>query len=109
MRFGFSQPLALALLALGAVMPALGGCPYARISDIYRVRPDRSDLQLLLGTSSMGDLAMLSPDGRYDAFDSTAHGFWANIWVLKSETGHRWNVTDTPAVYCAGHLEVVVK
>ncbi|KAL2796374.1 hypothetical protein BJX66DRAFT_336124 [Aspergillus keveii] len=65
-------------------------------SDIYRVRPDGSDLQTLLSTPSMEDSVVLSPDGKYAAYVSTANGYWSHIWILEIETQRRWNVTDTP-------------
>lgn len=67
-------------------------------SDIYRVRPDGSDLQELLSTSSIEDSVVLSPNRTLAAYMSTANGYRANIWVLDLDSGKRWNVTDVPAV-----------
>jgi Tol biopolymer transport system component len=73
-------------------------------SDIYRVRPDGSDLQELVATSSMEDSVVMSPDRKKIAYVSTANGYRANIWVMDLESGKKWNLTDTPSTVANASL-----
>ena len=54
-------------------------------TDIYRVRPDGSDLERLVDHPTYDDQGQLSPDGKRLAFVSTRSG-QADIWVLELET-----------------------
>lgn len=64
-------------------------------SDLYRARPDGSDLQLLAGSSSVEDAGTISPDGTKIAYVSTANGYKSNIWVQDIASGSAWNLTNT--------------
>ena len=60
-------------------------------ADIYRVRPDGSDLEELVATPYVEDASVLSPDGNLLAYVSTETNWTANIY-LKDLTTNR--VTD---------------
>ncbi|KAL4898733.1 hypothetical protein BDV59DRAFT_190368 [Aspergillus ambiguus] len=74
-------------------------------SDIWRVRTNGSDLQPLVTTPAVEDSVVLSPNGSLAAYVST-EGMVANIWVLDMNTGHRWNLTDTPAVTATTNMSL---
>lgn len=65
-------------------------------SDIYRVKPDGTGLQTLIGTDAFEDAGTLSPDGKKLAYVSTQGNHTANIWVKDLVTGAARNLTDTP-------------
>ncbi|KAE8329707.1 hypothetical protein BDV39DRAFT_213536 [Aspergillus sergii] len=65
-------------------------------SDIYRVRTNGSDLEQMVATPSVEDSVVLSPNGSLAAYVSTANNMRANIWVMDTVTGKKWNITDTP-------------
>ncbi|CAG7948638.1 unnamed protein product [Penicillium salamii] len=78
-------------------------------ADIYRVRPDGSDLQPILESPAVEDGVVLSPNRTFAAYVSTANSYKANIWVKNLITGAAWNITDTPAnrpneTMMAGHF-----
>ncbi|KAL4894857.1 hypothetical protein BDV59DRAFT_164960 [Aspergillus ambiguus] len=66
-------------------------------SDIYRVRPDGSDLQELMATPAIEDSVVISPNGRYAAYVSNANSYKTNIMVLDLKTGAQRNLTEVPA------------
>lgn len=70
-------------------------------SDVYRCRVDGSDVQPVVGTPSLEDALVLSPEGRRGAYVSTADSFTANIWIVDLESGERTNLTGGETV--AGH------
>ena len=61
-------------------------------ADIYRMRPDGSARELLVGGPAFDDQAALSPDGRQLAFVSDRGG-QADIWLLNLRTRALTNVT----------------
>lgn len=66
-------------------------------SDLYRVHPDGTGLEMLAGTDSVEDSGTLSPDGNNLAYVSTYGNYTTNIWVKDLQTGIARNLTDTPA------------
>ena len=62
-------------------------------ADIYRIRPDGSDLQQLTGDPAFDDQGTLSPDGRTLAFTSTRGDGTANIWLLDLSSKAFTNLT----------------
>lgn len=64
-------------------------------SDIYRVRPNGTDLETLVSSDSFEDAAVLSPDGTKLAYVSTAINSTANIFVLDLRTNTSTNVTGS--------------
>ncbi|KAI2484613.1 hypothetical protein Ptr902_03553 [Pyrenophora tritici-repentis] len=67
-------------------------------SDIHRVRPDGSDLEMITATLSIEDAGMLSPDGSKIAFVSTADGYKANIWLMDLTSRQATKLTNTDLV-----------
>ncbi|KAJ5711146.1 dipeptidyl peptidase IV/CD26 N-terminal domain-containing protein [Penicillium malachiteum] len=65
-------------------------------ADIYRVRPNGSDLEPLVTTPYVEDSVIVSPNGRHAAYVSTTNNMKANIWIRDLITGDKWNVTDIP-------------
>ncbi|PWY66756.1 tat pathway signal sequence domain-containing protein [Aspergillus heteromorphus CBS 117.55] len=64
-------------------------------SDLYRVHPDGTGLEVLADTDSVEDIGVLSPDGTQLAYVSTRGNFTTNIWVQDLRTGLAQNLTDT--------------
>lgn len=64
-------------------------------SDLYRVRPDGSDLETLVASDSFEDTGVLSPDGSKLAYVSTAINSTANVFVLDLSTKVSINVTGS--------------
>ncbi|KPM43159.1 hypothetical protein AK830_g3399 [Neonectria ditissima] len=64
-------------------------------SDIYRVRPDGTELETLVSTDSFEDIGILSPDGSKLAYVSTAINYTTNIFVNDLATGTVVNVTGS--------------
>ncbi|PCG88334.1 WD40-like Beta Propeller [Penicillium occitanis (nom. inval.)] len=78
-------------------------------SDLYRIKPDGSNLQTLVQTDSVEDAGVLSPDSNLVAYVSTAGNYTANIWVTDLRTGVATNLTDTALtrssnIYPTGHF-----
>ncbi|OJJ47565.1 hypothetical protein ASPZODRAFT_1715793 [Penicilliopsis zonata CBS 506.65] len=67
-------------------------------SDLYRVRPDGSDLQPISTTAHIEDAGVISPDGKLVAFSGSLVNHKTNIWIKNLETGSLWNVTNTTDV-----------
>ncbi|KAJ6024250.1 tat pathway signal sequence domain-containing protein [Penicillium herquei] len=65
-------------------------------SDLYRVHPDGTGFETLIGTDSVEDAGTLSPDGNTLAYVSTHGNYTMNIWVKDLQTGVAQNLTDTP-------------
>ncbi|MDV5824940.1 hypothetical protein [Sphingobium naphthae] len=66
-------------------------------ADVFRCRPDGSDVQPVVETPSVEDALVLSPDGTQGAFVSTADGYRANIWTVDLATGERRKLTGSAA------------
>ncbi|KAI1395585.1 hypothetical protein F4819DRAFT_181274 [Hypoxylon fuscum] len=64
-------------------------------SDLYRVKPDGTGLEILVSGDSFEDAGTLSPDGTKVAYVSTAINSTANIFVLDLSTGTSVNVTGS--------------
>lgn len=64
-------------------------------SDLYRIRPDGSQVQALVQTDFVEDAGVLSPDGTTLAYVSTRGNYTTNIWLMDLETGETRNLTDT--------------
>jgi TolB protein len=64
-------------------------------ANIYRVRPDGSELEQLTASPSFDDQGALSPDGGTLAFVSTREGGTANIWLLDLASHHAVNLTNS--------------
>ncbi|KAJ5714042.1 uncharacterized protein N7483_011223 [Penicillium malachiteum] len=64
-------------------------------ADLYRIRPNGTDLEELIVTPSIEDSGVISPDGKLLAYVFSANGHKANIWVMNLETKEQWNLTDT--------------
>ncbi|KAJ5890172.1 tat pathway signal sequence domain-containing protein [Penicillium tannophilum] len=64
-------------------------------SDLYRVRPDGTGLEVLADTNSVEDAGVLSPNGNQVAYVSTQGNYTCNIWVKDLKTGLAHNLTDT--------------
>lgn len=62
-------------------------------AEIYRVRPDGTDLTRLTDHPAFDDQAVLSPDGRTLAFVSTREDGNANIWLQDIDRGEAINIT----------------
>ncbi|KAJ5776924.1 tat pathway signal sequence domain-containing protein [Penicillium odoratum] len=78
-------------------------------SDLYRVRPDGTGLEILADTNSVEDAGVLSPDGSQVAYVSTQGNYTTNIWVKDLKTGLAHNLTDTAAtrsskIWPSGHF-----
>ncbi|KAK5992139.1 Tol-Pal system TolB-like protein [Cladobotryum mycophilum] len=67
-------------------------------SDIWQVRPDGSGLAMLVGSPSVEDSGVLSPDRGKLAYVSTANGYKSNIWVKDLRTGTARNLTNSLVV-----------
>jgi len=65
----------------------------AGLSDIYRIRPDGSDLERLTDDPAFDDQGVLSPDGRTLAFVSTRGSGTANVWLLDLAAKKYTNLT----------------
>ncbi|KAH8649376.1 hypothetical protein BX600DRAFT_554875 [Xylariales sp. PMI_506] len=64
-------------------------------SDLYRIRPDGTDLETLVATDSFEDIGSLSPDGTKLAYISTAINYTTNVFVQDLSTGVSINVTGS--------------
>ncbi|OJJ51818.1 hypothetical protein ASPZODRAFT_138875 [Penicilliopsis zonata CBS 506.65] len=64
-------------------------------SDLYRVHPDGTGLEVLVATDSIEDSGVLSPDGTKLAYVSTYGNYTTNIWVKDLASGVAYNLTDT--------------
>ncbi|KAJ9203910.1 hypothetical protein DTO164E3_2264 [Paecilomyces variotii] len=78
-------------------------------SDLYRVRPDGTGLQLLVATNHVEDVGVLSPDGSKVAYVSTKGNYTTNIWVKDLKTNRAYNLTDTATtrtsnIWPSGHF-----
>ncbi|KAJ6121010.1 tat pathway signal sequence domain-containing protein [Penicillium sp. IBT 18751x] len=78
-------------------------------SDLYRVRPDGTGLEVLEGTDSVEDAGTLSPDGTKVAYVSTYGNYTTNIWIKDLRTGKAHNLTDTAStrssnIWPTGHF-----
>jgi len=62
-------------------------------AEIYRTRPDGTDLQRLTAHPAFDDQAALSPDGKSLAFVSTRDGGTANIWLMDLVSKKTTNLT----------------
>ncbi|PSS05204.1 tricorn protease N-terminal domain-containing protein [Coniella lustricola] len=67
-------------------------------SDLWRVRPDGSDLQPIATTPSVEGAGSISPNGRLVAYHSTRGNYKSNIWIQDLSTGAAWNMTNSTAV-----------
>jgi Tol biopolymer transport system component len=67
-------------------------------SDLYRVRPNGTDLQVISDTPSVEDAGSISPNGSLVAFAGTLNNHKSNIWIKNLETGSLWNVTNSTEV-----------
>jgi Tol biopolymer transport system component len=67
-------------------------------SDLFRVRPDGSELRQLVATPSFEDTMVLSPNGSHAAFVTTTDGYVANIRVVDLTSSIQINLTSTDAV-----------
>ncbi|KAJ5096695.1 hypothetical protein N7456_007416 [Penicillium angulare] len=66
-------------------------------ADVYRIKPDGTNIETLVHTDSFEDAGTLSPDGNYLAYVSTFGNYTANIWVKDLKSGDTRNLTDTAA------------
>ncbi|OQD73121.1 hypothetical protein PENDEC_c017G03536 [Penicillium decumbens] len=78
-------------------------------SDLYRVRPDGTGLEVLEDTDSVEDAGTLSPDGSKVAYVSTKGNYTTNIWIKDLETGLARNLTETAStrsnnIWPSGHF-----
>lgn len=64
-------------------------------SDVYRVKPDGTDIETLVSTDSFEDAGSLSPDGRHLVYVSTAINYTANIFVKDLQSGISTNITGS--------------
>ncbi|CAK7210009.1 hypothetical protein SBRCBS47491_000625, partial [Sporothrix bragantina] len=64
-------------------------------SDLYRIKPDGTGIEILVETDSVEDVGVLSPDGTKVAYVSTYGNYTTNIWVADLLTGEAQNLTDT--------------
>ncbi|KAH8648673.1 hypothetical protein BX600DRAFT_484314 [Xylariales sp. PMI_506] len=64
-------------------------------SDIYRIRPDGSNLETLVSSDAYEAAGTLSPDGSKLAYVSTAINYTANVFVLDIANGISINVTGS--------------
>ncbi|KAF3767261.1 tricorn protease N-terminal domain-containing protein [Cryphonectria parasitica EP155] len=67
-------------------------------SDLWRSRPDGSDLEALATTPYVEGGGAISPNGSLVAFHSTRSNYKSNIWVMDLETGTSWNITNSTEV-----------
>ncbi|PYH92006.1 tricorn protease N-terminal domain-containing protein [Aspergillus ellipticus CBS 707.79] len=67
-------------------------------SDLYRVRPDGTDLQPISTTPAVEDAGSISPNGSLVAFAGTLSNYKSNIWIKNLDTGSLWNITNSSAV-----------
>lgn len=67
-------------------------------ADVYRCRPDGSDVQPVVSAPSVEDALVLSPDGGKGAYVTTAEGGKANIWVIDLVSGEKRNLTAHPSI-----------
>lgn len=67
-------------------------------SDLYRVRPNGTDLQPISTTPHVEGAGVISPNGSLVAFAGTLENHKSNIWIKNLETGAQWNVTNTTEV-----------
>ncbi|KAJ5710033.1 hypothetical protein N7493_009625 [Penicillium malachiteum] len=67
-------------------------------SDLYRVRPNGTDLQAISTTAHVEDAGAISPNGSLVAFAGTLGNHKSNIWIKNLETGGMWNVTNSTEV-----------
>jgi Tol biopolymer transport system component len=67
-------------------------------SDLYRVRPNGTELQSISTTPSVEDAGSISPNGSLVAFTATMNNYKANVWIKNLETGALWNVTNSTEV-----------
>ncbi|KAJ6020959.1 hypothetical protein N7540_006463 [Penicillium herquei] len=67
-------------------------------SDLYRVRPNGTDLQAISTTAHVEDAGSISPNGSLVAFAGTLGNHKSNIWIKNLETGGLWNVTNTTEI-----------
>ncbi|KAH8669083.1 hypothetical protein BX600DRAFT_511125 [Xylariales sp. PMI_506] len=73
-------------------------------SDLYRIRPNGTDLEAISDTPSVEDAGSISPNGSLVAFAGTLNNHKSNIWIKNIETGALWNITNTTDV--AGNLSL---
>lgn len=59
-------------------------------TDVWRVRPDGSELQEVAATPSVETAGSLSPDGTLVAFSATYNNWKSNIWLQDLTTGVSW-------------------
>ncbi|KAF7299696.1 Tat pathway signal sequence domain-containing protein [Mycena chlorophos] len=64
-------------------------------TDIYRVRPNGKDVELLVATDAVDDIGSLSPDGTKLVYVSTSINHTANVFVMDLKTRKSWNVTGS--------------
>ncbi|KAJ5468990.1 hypothetical protein N7475_006742 [Penicillium sp. IBT 31633x] len=67
-------------------------------SDLYMVNVDGTGLTPVATTPSVEDAAVISPDGKYAAYASTASVYTSNIWLKNLETGFTRNLTNQTGV-----------
>ncbi|KAJ5783083.1 hypothetical protein N7457_004857 [Penicillium paradoxum] len=67
-------------------------------SDVYMVNVDGTGLRPVATTPSVEDAAVISPDGKYAAYASTAGVYTSNIWLTNLETGATRNLTNQTGV-----------
>ncbi|EHA18778.1 hypothetical protein ASPNIDRAFT_42599 [Aspergillus niger ATCC 1015] len=67
-------------------------------SDLYRVRPNGTDLQPIATSPAVEDAGAISPNGSLVAFAGTLGNYKSNIWIQDLETGALWNVTNSTEV-----------
>jgi Tol biopolymer transport system component len=78
-------------------------------ADLYRVKPDGTDLETLVQTDYIEDVGVLSPDGTQLAYVSTSGNYTTNIFIKDLTTGESRNLTDTPLtrsnnIWPSGHF-----
>jgi len=64
-------------------------------TDLYRIRPNGSNFETLVSTSSFEDSGSLSPDGLRLAYISTEFNYTTNVFVKDLVTGDTFNVTGS--------------
>lgn len=67
-------------------------------SDVYMVNIDGGGLRPVATTPSVEDAAVISPNGKFVAYASTAGVYTSNIWLMNLETGVTRNLTNQTGV-----------
>ena len=67
-------------------------------SDLYRIRPNGTDMEAISTTPSVEDAGSISPNGSLVAFAGTLNNYKTNIWIKNLETDALWNITNSTEV-----------